>query len=35
MLDELVSATFPLDAITDALDAMHAGTVNRAVLDLA
>lgn len=34
MLDELVSATFPLEGVDDALEAMHAGTVNRAVLEL-
>lgn len=35
MLDELVSATHPLDGVQDALAAMHDGKVNRAVLDLA
>ncbi len=35
LLDELVSATYPLDGVTDALQAMHDGKVNRAVLDLA
>ena len=35
LLDELVSATYPLDGVQDALQAMHDGTVNRAVLDLA
>jgi S-(hydroxymethyl)glutathione dehydrogenase/alcohol dehydrogenase len=34
MLDELVSATFPLEGVQDALTAMHDGKVNRAVLDL-
>lgn len=34
MLDELVSSTFPLEGVDDALEAMHAGRVNRAVLDL-
>lgn len=34
MLDELVSARFALDGVDDALAAMHAGTVNRAVLDI-
>ena len=35
LLDELVSATYPLDGVEDALQAMHDGKVNRAVLDLA
>ncbi|HXH55867.1 Zn-dependent alcohol dehydrogenase [Iamia sp.] len=34
MLDELVSSTFPIEGVDDALEAMHAGRVNRAVLDL-
>ncbi|QYG92570.1 Zn-dependent alcohol dehydrogenase [Iamia sp. SCSIO 61187] len=35
LLDELVSATYPLDGVHDALTAMHDGKVNRAVLELA
>ena len=35
MLDELVSATYPLEGVHDALTAMHDGKVNRAVLSLA
>jgi Zn-dependent alcohol dehydrogenase len=35
MLDELVSATYPIEGVHDALTAMHDGKVNRAVLDLA
>jgi len=34
LLDELVSATFPLDGVHDALAALQDGTVNRAVLDV-
>ena len=33
-VDELVSATFPIEGVQDALTAMHDGKVNRAVLDL-
>jgi S-(hydroxymethyl)glutathione dehydrogenase/alcohol dehydrogenase len=32
-LDELVSATYAPDQVHDALDAMHGGALNRAVLD--
>lgn len=35
LLDELVSATYPVEGVHDALTAMHGGTVNRAVLSLA
>jgi S-(hydroxymethyl)glutathione dehydrogenase/alcohol dehydrogenase len=35
LLDELVSATYELDGVHDALTAMHDGKVNRAVLSLA
>ena len=34
LLDELVSATYPLEGVHDALAAMHDGKVNRAVLSL-
>ncbi|HMJ76832.1 MAG TPA: Zn-dependent alcohol dehydrogenase [Iamia sp.] len=34
LLDELVSATYPLEGVHDALTAMHDGKVNRAVLSL-
>ncbi|CAN5793741.1 alcohol dehydrogenase catalytic domain-containing protein [soil metagenome] len=34
-LDELVSATYAPERVQDALDAMHAGTLNRAVLTFA
>ena len=35
LLDELVSATYELEGVHDALTAMHDGKVNRAVLSLA
>jgi Zn-dependent alcohol dehydrogenase len=34
LLDELVSATFPLDGFDDVVEAMHAGTLARGVLVL-
>lgn len=34
LLDELVSATYPVEGVHDALTAMHDGKVNRAVLSI-